>query len=226
MPSLQTADGAPVEAPPVNPEAVNREFSRAMAPDAPGGAGAPPRHDDPPPAGQQRGRGRPRKAPADEQPRVTSNPPETPEAVAAAAAKDYTDACAGLTTLGWATLAAVPPAQPWACIVEANQDDLVKALNGGCQHNPKIRAAVEKWSSGSGGVYALQLAAVGVNMGVQSLQLLKDPALRAEAKVHTQEKFREFLRANGVKVADPTSAAEQSGADGRPSEADDAPAPA
>jgi hypothetical protein len=199
MPTLTTADGAPVEPPVVDPEQVNRDFSRAMAASEPDLSTAPPRVDPPAePAGgrPRRGRGRPRKDPADK-PRVTDKPVEPP---AGPVDKDYTEQCAGLTTLAWATLAAVPPTSPYACVIEMSQNDLVTALNAGCQQNPKVRAAVEKWSSGSGGVWALQLGAVAVNMSVSTLQLLKDPALRAEAREHTQDKFRGFLRANGVKL--------------------------
>jgi hypothetical protein len=213
MPSLTTTDGAPVEAPPVDPEAVNRDFSRAMAADQPGGVGSPPRHDEPPAEPAKR-RGRPRtKPPADERPRVADKPVDAP---VVKVDKDFTEEVTGLTTLGWATLAAVPPTSPWAVVIEANQEDLVKALNSGCQQSPKVRAAVEKWSSGSGGVWALQLAACGVNMSVQSMQLLKDPALRAEARTHTAGKLREFLKANGVKIADPAPTEQ-------PAEAEDAP---
>lgn len=199
MPSLVTADGAPVDPPAVDTAEVNREFSRAMASDDPGGVQGPPRHEEKPAEQPKRRPGRPRKGPEDK-PRVTDKPIDGP---AVKVDKDFTDECAGLSTLAWATLAAVPPTSPYALVIEANQEQLVTALNAGCQQNAKIRASVERWSSGSGGVYALQLAAVGVNMGVQALQLLKDPALRAEAKAHTQEKLRGFLQSNGVKLADP-----------------------
>jgi hypothetical protein len=212
MPSLTTPGGAPVDAPPVDPAEVNREFSRAMAADDPGGIGAPPRHEDKP-AEKPARRRRAAKPTADEKPRVTD---KTAAAAPAKVDRDFTEEVTGLTTLGWATLAAVPPTSPWAVVVEANQEDLVKALNSGCQQSPKVRAAVEKWSSGSGGVWALQLAACGVNMSVQSLQLLKDPALRAEARTHTADKLRQFLKDNGVKIADPAPAEQ-------PAEADDAP---
>ena len=198
MPTLTTADGAPVATPtPEEREAINREFSRSMASDSPGSESAtPPRLDDKPAEAPKRPRGRPRKTP-DERPRVADKPAETP---AAKVEKDFTDECAGLTTLGWAALAATPWTSPYACVIEANQEQLVKAVNSGCQQNPRIREAVERWSSGAGGVYMLQLASVGVNMGVQAMQLLKDPALRAEARAHTEDKFRQFLKEQGVNL--------------------------
>lgn len=203
MPSLTTPDGQPVETgnatvtdPAADRDEINRQFSRAMATEKPGETAAPPRLDDKPAETPKRPRGRPRKT-ADERPRVTDKPPEAP---APKVDRDYTDECAGLSTLGWAALAATPWTSPYACVVEANQEQLVKALNGGCQQNPRIREAVERWSAGGGGVYMLQLAAVGTNMGVQAMQLLKDPALRAEARAHTEGKFREFLKAQGVNL--------------------------
>jgi len=216
MPTLSTVDGAPVEVITAEQRAeIDREFSRAMATDEPGGVQSPPRRDDKPADQPRRGRGRPRKNP-DDKPRVTDKPVTAP---AAAATADYTEACAGLSTLGWATLAAIPWTTPYAAVVEANQEQLVTALNAGCQQNPQIREAVERWSSGAGGVYMLQLAAVGTNMAVQTVQLLKDPALRAQATEHTRGKFRDFLAAQGVKVPE----AEVNGNNVPNTEATDAP---
>ncbi len=198
MPNLSTPDGQPVEAPTAAEQRaeIDREFSRAMATDSPGETSAPPRLDDQPAAAAKRPRGRPRKTP-DERPRVSDKPADV---ASVKVDKDFTDECAGLSTLGWAALAATPWTSPYACVVEANQEQLVKALNSGCQQSPKIREAVERWSAGGGGVYMLQLAAVGTNMGVQTMQLLKDPKLRAEARAHTEGKFREFLKAQGVNL--------------------------
>lgn len=201
MPTLTSPDGTVVEPmtpvvdpPAVDREQVDREFSRAMASDDPGGAGAPPKRA-PGAEGEQPKprRGRPRKDP-DEKARVTDKP------AAAAASVDYTEAAAGVVTLGWATFAAIPMTTPYAAVLDANSEQLVGALANGAKHNPKIAAALEKAASGGGGVYALQLAAVGVNMGMQTLQLMRDPALRAEATAATQAKFRQFLRAQGVNV--------------------------
>jgi len=216
MPTLLTPDGAPVDVTSADQQAeINREFSRAMASDEPGGVQSPPRRDDKPPEQPKRPRGRPRRG-GDDKPRVTDKPVGAPAAKVDA---DFTEACAGLSTLGWATLAALPWTTAYAAVVEANQEQLVAALNAGCQQNPRIRAAVEQWSSGAGGVYVLQLAAVGTNMAVQTMQLLKDPELRRQATAHTQGRFRDFLAAQGVKIPDPTQA---SGPE-QQSEATDAP---
>src|SRR5579859_443147 len=120
MPTLTTPDGRPVD---VDPAEVNREFSRAMADDG-DGAKNPPRHEAAPAEQPKRPRGRPRKDAA-EAARVAETAAEAP---AGKVDKDLTDECVGLSTLGWATLAAIPPTSPWACVIEANQDDLVKAL--------------------------------------------------------------------------------------------------
>jgi hypothetical protein len=210
VPSLTTPDGEPVTVPEpasnvtvLDPAEVDRQFSRVMADDDPGGVQAPPRRPDTP-AGEQapkRGRGRPRKDPA-EKPRVAEKPAEPPKP---AANVDYVEAAAGVSTLAWATLAAIPMTTAYAAVIEANQEQLVGALANGAKHNPKIAQALEKAATGGGGVYALQLAAVGVNMGMQTLQLLKDPQLRAEASAHTQQKFREFLKAQGVNVPGETA---------------------
>jgi hypothetical protein len=104
------------------------------------------------------------------------------------------------------TLAAIPFTTPYAAVVDANTDALVPALNAGCQQNPRVRAAVERWSSGAGGVWALQLAAVGVNMSVQAVQLMRDPALREQATAATRAKFRTFLQAQGVNIGEQATA--------------------
>lgn len=199
MPSLSTPDGAPVEGVPVDREKIDTEFARAMASDGPGAeSAAPPRLEDKPEDKPKRPRGRPRAKPAEEKPRVTEKPPAASQKVD----KDYTDECVGLTTLGWAAFAATPYTSAYACVIEANQEQLVTALNAGAQNNAAIRAKIEAWSAGGGGVYMLQLAAVGTNMTVQAMQLLKDPALRAQARAHTEGKFREFLKAQGVKIGE------------------------
>lgn len=211
MPALTTPDGQVVDTGPADEAVIDRaevdkDFARALATPDPSGPQAPPRHDDA--AGEQpkRRRGRPRKNP-DEQARATETPPEPPVVMSDT---DYAEAAAGVVTLGWATLAGIPWTQPYAVVVDANAGDLTGALANGAKHNPKIRAALEKAATGGGGVYMLQLAAVGANMAVQTLELMRDPALRAEATQHTRKKFRAFLRASGIKLPDePQAEAEQ-----------------
>lgn len=211
MPKLQTPEGELVGAEEAQPPAaapaaadINREFDRAMASADPSAVQPPPRNDDAPPAPARRPRGRPRKTP-EERARAEAKP--DPAAEAAAAAADYTDKCTGLVMMGWAALAAVPMTTPYAVVIDANADALVPALNAGCQQNPRIRAAVERWTAGAGGVYMLQLAAIGTNMALAVGQLLRDPALRAEARQITQGKFRAFLAEQGLQVAEQQPAA-------------------
>lgn len=211
MPKLQTPDGqligAEETAPPAEPPAaadINREFDRAMASADPSAVQPPPRNDTAPPATTRRPRGRPRRNPEE---RARAEVKTDPAAEAAAAAADYTEKCTGLVMMGWATLAAVPFTTPYAVVIDANADALVPALNAGCQQNPRIRAAVEKWTAGAGGVYMLQLAAIGTNMALAVAQLVADPALRAEARQVTQGKFRAFLAEQGLKVAEQQPAA-------------------
>ena len=82
-------------------------------------------------------------------------------------------------TLGWATLAGIPWTTPYAAVVDANAEQLAGALANGAKHNTRIAAALDRAMNGGGGVYALQLAAVGANMAVQTVELMRDPALRA-----------------------------------------------
>lgn len=213
MPELVTPDGRPVEAgpaaavtaAPADPAEVNREFSRAMATDDPSGPQAPPRRTSSPSDSdsQKRRRGRPAK---DEHSRTESEPKPSQKSD-----KDYTEQVAGLTTMGWAALAATPYTSAYATVIEANEQSLVAAGNAACQNNQQIRETVERWSAGGGGVWVLQLAAVGTNMAVQTLQILKDPELRAASRKHTEGKFREFLKAQGVVL--PGEEPEQAAAD-------------
>jgi len=202
-PTLTTPDGQVVDTPDqpgasVDLAAAEREFSRAMASEDPTATQGPP-----PRAGgdggqaeaPKRRRGRPRKDPA-ESARVARGP--APEA----SPVDYTEAAAGLVTLGWATIAAIPYTTPFAAVLDANAEQLTGALANGAKHNPKIAAALERAATGGGGVYAIQLAAVGVNMGMQCLEILRDKDTRAAATSATHAKFREFLAAQGVKVPD------------------------
>lgn len=197
MPELKTPDGAPVPTfqPPVaakTPEQVNQEFSRAMAAEEPSATQPPPVRVKPEPAAEpKRPRGRPRK---EDKPRAEDKAP----AASQKTDEDFTEACTGLTTLAWFGLAATPLTSPYAAVVDANQEQLVAALNGAAQNNAKAREAIQRMTNGGGGVWAVQLAVVGANMSMQTLQLLKDPELRKEASEATQAKFRAFLRAQGI----------------------------
>ena len=62
-------------------------------------------------------------------------------------------------------------------MIEGNSDMLASALAEGAKHN----ATVRKFISSGGNTWAIQLASVGVTMGMQTMQLMKDPELRKEA---------------------------------------------
>jgi hypothetical protein len=197
MPELVTPAGKPVTvpdpAPPrpaTDPEQVNRDFSRAMAADDPSAPQPPPRREDTPPKEKPKRAARPR---ADSKSRTESAPKAKVDT-------DYTEALAGITTLAWSALAAIPYTTPYAAVVDANQPQLVSALNAAAQNNAQIREQIERLAAGGGGVWAIQLAAVGVNMSMQTLQIMRDPQIRKEATAATQQKFRQFLRAQGVNV--------------------------
>lgn len=210
MPELVTPDGAPVALPdPERRDEIDREFSRAMSTDEPGGIQAPPRRQEKPAAAEAakpRGRGRPRKDP-DAKPRVTQKAPEPP---AGAAPVDYDEAAASVVTLGWATLAGVPWTTPYACVVDANAPQLAGALANGARQNAKIAGFLDRAMTGGGGVWALQMASVGANMAVQTLELMRDPDLRRFATEQTRTKFRTWLKANGVEIPDEQPAEAQS----------------
>jgi hypothetical protein len=200
-PTLTTPDGQVVDTPAdpagaVDPGAVEREFSRALAAEDPGATQGPPRRDgETPGEAPKRRRGRPPKT-TEERARVTKGPAPVAGPV------DYTEAAAGLVTLGWATIAAIPYTTPFAAVLDANAEQLTGALANGARHNPKIAGALERAASGGGGVYAIQLAAVGVNMGMQCLEILRDPDTRRAATEATRAKFGAFLAAQGIKVPD------------------------
>jgi hypothetical protein len=44
----------------------------------------------------------------------------------------------------------------------------------------------------------MQLAVVGAQMGMQTLQLMKDPALRQQAAESTRTQLQQWLTANGL----------------------------
>lgn len=197
MPELATPDGAVVDAAETaDRDQINAEFSRAMAPGDPEEpVKAPP--DRPEQQGAEpprRKRGRPPKS---EAARTAAAPP------AQAVDKDYTDALVALTTMGWSAVAAIPYTTPYAAVIDANQENLVRALNHGAQNNAAIRAKIEALTAGGGGIWVIELAGVTVNMTMQAMQILRDPQVRAEARAATETKFREFLKAQGVQVPEP-----------------------
>jgi hypothetical protein len=112
--------------------------------------------------------------------------------------KDYTEALDGALTGVWLATAGLPFTTPYAAVLNANKAGLVGALNAGANQNAKVRANVERFTGGGAGLWQLQLAVVGAQMGMQTMQLMKDKELREQAAAATRKQLHEWLKANGL----------------------------
>jgi hypothetical protein len=112
--------------------------------------------------------------------------------------KDYTEALDGALTGVWVATAGLPFTTPYAAVIAANKAGLVGALNAGANANPKVRAQVEKYTGGGGGLWQMQLAVVGAQMAMQTMQLMKDKDLRDQAAESTRTQLHTWLTANGL----------------------------
>ena len=163
MPTLETPDGKPVDVTPPDPEAVNREFSRAMADDGPD-TQAPPKR-------------RPREAPAEAPKRKPGRPPRSEQArtTSAAAAtalddkqrsqgvKGIAQIGAGITLLlGKATGKDAFKAD--AVTIASAADEIADACIQTAHADPKFAAALDKVCAA--GPYAA-LITVGVSVASQ-----------------------------------------------------------
>lgn len=207
MPELTTPEGDKLDldmsaSAGTDPQQTEREFARAMATDTPGEVQSPPRRDAAPgaeetPARRRRG-GRPagsRNKPKDDERARVAKAPQRADI-------NYPEAAEGVTTMAWAALAAIPYTTPYAAVVDANQTALIAALANAGQQNDRIGSLLAQAAGGGGGIWAVQLAAVGVNMAMQCLEIMRDGETRLAATVATQAKFRKFLVAQGVQLAD------------------------
>jgi len=195
MPVLETPDGKPVAVTPVDAEAVNAQFDRAMNDDGPDTQAPPkrqPRGDSPPDGAAKPRRGRP---PKEEKARATGKP-------AAPVKDDYTADAQQAVGKVWAVMACLPPTQAYALVVEGNSDALAAALAEGAKHNETVRRFVAQ----GGNSWMLQLAGVGLTMGMQTYQLMRDPQLRREAAATTREHLKAAMAAQGIKVPEPAAA--------------------
>lgn len=197
MPALKTADGKPVLAPPLDEDAVNRQFAIAVNDDVPADA-APPRREEKPAEEKPRAT-RARTSKADKA-RTTAQPGPVKA--------DYTDDAQKTVGGLWMVAASIPMTQPYALVVDANSDALVSALAEGAKHN----ATVRKFISQGGNSWMLQLASVGVGMGMQALQLMGDPEMRKQAAAATREKLGAAMRAQGITVPETNQAPEPAAA--------------
>jgi hypothetical protein len=197
MPTLETTDGTPVDVTPTDTEAVNAKFRAAMDSDGPAEQAPPKRRRAAAPEDGDAPKPRRTRQPKAEQARTAEATPVK---------DDYTKDAQSFVGNVWAVSAAIPITQPYALVVEANSDGLASALAEGAKHNSTIRAFVHSGESS----WILSLAGVGLTMATQTLQLMKDPELRAQSAATTREHLKDFMRAKGLKV--PESADEPAAA--------------
>ena len=188
MPVLETESGQKIDVTPPDADAINHAFDSAMNEDGPDEQAPPkrqPRSEAPARSAPRRGR-----PPKEEKARTTPEP---------APKDDYTDDAQAAVGGLWAVTASIPFTQPYALVIEGNSDTLVSALAEGAKHN----ATVRKFISSGGNTWAIQLASVGVTMGMQTMQLMKDPELRKEAAATTREHLKAAMKTKGIAVPEP-----------------------
>lgn len=155
---------------------------------------APPDRKDEPEKPAPKRRGRPPKAQA------------APEAKAkpAKAAKppkdDYTPEIQAVVSSAWFVAASIPQTQAYALVLSNSSDALVAALNEGAKKNDTIRRFVD---GGGESMWAVQLAAVAAQMGLQAYQLSKSPEMRKAAAEATKSQLSEMIAQVQEQAADP-----------------------
>jgi hypothetical protein len=210
---LATPSGAALSATPVDAANGEADFARMMASAADGVSGpdvsepaAPPKRaiDTTDPGFTPKpGRGRPPKSvrarTRDAKPGEGAKGKDQP-----LTPKDFT---ADLTAVGdglWLGLSSIPVTAPYGALVHMYQPQLVAAINQGAQVNPGVRNFVEKLSSGTGNAWILQLAVIGVNVGMQGLQIMRDPELRRQVTEANSQQVQAYLAEIGAgPVAEP-----------------------
>lgn len=137
-------------------------------------------------------RGRPRK---EDRARTTTDtkPAVKKAAPAKLTPKDFTADLTAVTDGLWLAGSQIPPAAPYAAILKANQAGLVASLNAAANQNATARAYVEKLSGGGNGSWMLQLGMVGVSMGMQAMQLARDPKLREQLVEQNSQAVASYL---------------------------------
>jgi hypothetical protein len=177
---LQTPDGAAVDVSPV--DQAQKDFAAAMNAPATGEVAAPPDHGKDMPAERPARRGRPAR------PKSDTKAPKTVKAVPVKA--DYTSDAQALVGTVWTVTAAIPPTQAYAYVINQNADGLAAALAEGAKQSESLR----KWVAGGGNAgWQLQLAAVGINMGMGAMQMMRDPELRKQAAEATRVQLRAMM---------------------------------
>jgi hypothetical protein len=104
---------------------------------------------------------------------------------------DYTSDAQTLVATTWTVTAALPPTQAFAYVLNTNADQLTAALAEGAKHSETLRNFVAGTGENS---WKVQLAVVGLNMGLQTLQLMKDPDLRQRAAEQTRAQMQELVK--------------------------------
>jgi hypothetical protein len=186
VPTLETTDGKPVDVTPVDSEKINSDFGRAMNDDGPDTQAPPVRR---------------RRAPAAEDepaPKRRGRPPKEEKARTAdtAVKDDYTEDAQNFVGAVWTVTASIPATQAYALVVENSSDGLAKSLAEGAKHNATIRAFVSSGESS----WMLGLASIGLGMGMQAYQLMKDPALREAAAATTREHLKDAIGAKKIQI--------------------------
>lgn len=187
MPTLEDTSGRPVDVTPVDVADINAKFRSAM--DDPGPDEKAPPKRAPKPAAEDAPRTTRTRQPKAEKAR-------TADKSAVPVKDDYTDDAQKFVGTVWTVAASLPPTQPYALVVEANSDALSSALAEGAKHNSTIRAFVQSGESS----WILGLASVGLSMGMQTYQLMRNPELRAQAAATTREHLKAAMGAKGLDV--------------------------
>jgi hypothetical protein len=195
--TLTTPDGQPV-AVPEHVEAAQRDFAQAMAADQPADVPAPPKRGEPQEKPDKPRRGRPPKNERARTSSAVSGPSGGKPGPAVKA--DYSEDAQALVAGAWTVAASIPFTSPYALVINANADALSSALAAGAKQSEAVRRFV---SSGEN-TWKLQLASVGLSMGMQTLQLMKDPELREQARAKTQEQLQAALAAQGLIQEEPS----------------------
>lgn len=202
-PTLQTPQGGKITTSEHDRDEINARFAATMnADDGQDDEQPPPRRSASrpasPPADEteapKRSRGRPRKDPA-EKSRTTDKPAEPVK-------DDYTEDAQ--STIGglWVVAASISFTQPYALVLDANSDALVSALAEGAKHNSTVR----RFIGAGGNTWMLQLASVGLSIGVQSIQLMGDAELREKARTATKAKLKGMMKEQGIDVPEAAAA--------------------
>ena len=144
---LSTADGKPVDVPPVGAEEGFAEVmagaARAADAEPAQEIPAPPKRDPEAPYGRTKD-GTPKKGPGG---RPSKDKPRVAAPKAAQSKKDFTRELTGLVQLGWGILAPTSPAD--AAAVKLAGPGMVQAWNALAQENAQVAAGIQWLTSGS-----------------------------------------------------------------------------